>query len=98
MKNSELSGGSWVSAGDNSPVEYNITATGLSGGTKFAAGYFSASNQGSPTIDISGNDFVTYQLERNSFTSTTYPVCLAVSGAGASQVVFGSIDWKEVSR
>lgn len=98
VKNPELSGGSWVSAGDNSPVEYNITATGLSGGAKFAAGYFSASNQGSPTIDISGNDFVTYQLERNSFTSTTYPVCLAVSGAGASQVVFGSIDWKEVSR
>lgn len=93
-----VTGGTWVSAGDNSPVEYNLTATSVAGGERLASGYFSASNQGSPAVDISGQDFITYQLERNSFTSTPLILCLAVAGGGASQSVYGSLDWKEVSR
>ena len=45
-------GGSWVSAGTNSSVEYNITGTTFAGGRILASGFFSASNQGVSKVDI----------------------------------------------
>lgn len=98
LKNPSIAGGEWVSAGSESPVEYNISASSISGGETLSSGYFSASNQGSPTIDISDPSLLATQLERNSFTSTPFPLAIAVAGANASQNVFGSLDWKEISR
>jgi hypothetical protein len=53
-----LIGGSWVSAGDDSVVEYNITATGynLSGANTFSAGFLTvaAGGQGN-TVSTSSN-------------------------------------------
>lgn len=93
-----VTGGSWVSAGAASSVEYNLTATAVSGGRVLASGYFSSSNQGSPTIDISKAALLAFQLERNGLTGTPYQVVLAVQGANNTQSVFGSLDWEEVSR
>jgi hypothetical protein len=82
----------------NSAVEYSLDGTGVSGGRVLASGYFSSSNQGSPSIDILKEALFAFQLERNGLTGTPYEVALAVSGANNSQSVFGSIDWEEVSR
>lgn len=96
--NPVVTGGSWISAGANSAVEYNISGTGVIGGKIIASGYTSASNQGSPVIDILKEALFANQLERDGLTGTPYPMSLAVAGSNASQIVFASMDWEEISR
>ena len=45
-------GGSWVSAGTNSSVEYNITGTSFTDGRPLTAGFTSATNQSASNVDI----------------------------------------------
>lgn len=98
VANGAVSGGAWVSAGADSSVEYNLTGTGISGGRVLASGYTSASNQGSPSIDILKEALFAFQLERNGLTGTPYTLSIAVAGANASQLVYASMDWEEISR
>lgn len=93
-----VAGGTWVSAGDSSSVEYNLTGTGITGGRVLAQGYTSASNQGSPSIDILKEALFAFQLERDGLTGTPYTLSVAVAGANASQLVYASMDWEEISR
>jgi hypothetical protein len=92
------SGGSWISAGTDSCVEYNLTGTSHSGGRILAGGFLNSSNQGSPTIDILKEALFKFQLERNGLTSTPYEITLVVTAATNTQTVFASMDWEEVSR
>ena len=98
VANGAIAGGTWVSAGTESSVEYNLTGTGITGGRIVASGYTSASNQGSPSIDILKEALFAFQLERNGLTGTPYTLSIAVAGANASQLVYASMDWEEVSR
>lgn len=98
LNNATVTGGSWVSAGSDSCVEYNLTGTAVTGGKTLASGYFSSSNQGSPTIDINKASLFTLQLERDGLTGVPRPIVLAAVGANASQNVYGSLDWEEVVR
>jgi hypothetical protein len=91
-------GGDWVSAGDDSAVNYNITGTSHTGGRTLASGFFTASNQGSTQIDISKEALFKFQLERNGLTSTPFELTLVVASNGNSDTVVASIDWEEVSR
>ena len=91
-------GGTWVSAGTNSSVEYNITGTSTAGGRILAQGYFSASNQGSPTIDILKEALFKFQLERNGLTSTPFELSLVMTGSTTTCSVHASMDWEEISR
>jgi hypothetical protein len=98
MANTATAGGTWTDAGLGGAVEYNLTGTAVTGGRILASGFMSASNQGSPSIDILKEALFANQLERNPFTNTPYELCVAVAGAGASQLVYASMDWEEVSR
>ena len=93
-------GGTWVSAGTNSGVEYNITGTAFSstGGRILATGFFQGSNQGSNSVDILKEALFTSQLERQPFTATPYELTLACTSAGNGDQVLGSVDWEEISR
>jgi hypothetical protein len=91
-------GGSWVSAGSDSAVEYNITGSSYSGGRILASGFINSSNQGSPTIDILKQALFKTQLERNGLTSTAYELTLVVAAGTANESIFASMDWEEVSR
>jgi hypothetical protein len=90
--------GSWVSAGDNSSVEYNITGTSYAGGRTLASGFLNSSNQGSPSIDILKEALFKFQLERNSLTSTPFELTLLVTAATGNEQIFASMDWEEISR
>jgi hypothetical protein len=91
-------GGTWVSAGASSAVEYNITGTATSGGRILGSGYFQGSNQGSSTIDILKEALFSFQLERNTFTATAYELTLVCTGSGANNELHASMDWEEISR
>ena len=91
-------GGSWLSVGADSAVEYNLSATSTSGGRTLASGYISSSNQGSPTVNIFKADLFQFQLERNPFTLTPYSMTLTLAGANNSTTVYSSVDWEEVCR
>ena len=91
-------GGTWVSAGDDSAVNYNITGTSHTGGRILGSGFFSASNQGTTQIDILKEALFKFQLERNGLTSTPFEITLVVASNGNGDTVVASIDWEEVSR
>ena len=91
-------GGTWVSAGTDSAVEYNITGTSFTGGTVLASGYSSASNQAVSAVDILKEALFTFQLERNTFTSTPYELTLVVTASAAAASVYASMDFEEISR
>jgi len=96
--NLTTTGGTWISAGANSSVEYNLTGTAITAGRVLASGYFSSSNQSSQSIDILKESLFKFQLERNYFTSTPYELALVVAGASSGQPIYGSMDWEEISR
>jgi len=91
-------GGTWVSAGTSSAVDYNITGTATTGGRILASGYFQGSNQGSNTIDILKEALFSFQLERNPFTATPYELTLVCTSSSNGDQVHASMDWEEISR
>ena len=96
--NTTTGGGTWVSAGTDSSVEYNITGTSTSGGKTLASGYFTATQSTSVSVDILKEALFKFQLERNSLTGTPYEISLVLSAKTNNEGVYGSIDWEEVSR
>lgn len=95
-----ITGGSWLSIGADSSVEYNLTGTTSSGGRVLAQGYVNSSNQGSPSINILKEALFSTQLERNSFTSTPFELVIeiAIDTIGGTLGSYVSIDWEEISR
>ena len=90
--------GSWVSAGVNSSVEYNLTGTGTSGGRVLASGFVKSTNTVGSSVDILKEALFKFQLERNTFTSTAEELSLIMASNGNNDEVYGSLDWEEVSR
>lgn len=91
-------GGTWVSAGTNSSVEYNITGTSFTGGRVIASGYFTATASTSVSVDILRAALLSTQLERNGLTNAPSEFTLVLSAGTNNETVFGSMDWEEVSR
>ena len=96
--NPTTTGGTWVSAGTDSSVEYNITGTGTSGGRILASGYFTATASSSTSVDILKEALFSFQLERNSLTGTPFEISLVIAAKSNGESVYGSMDWEEVSR
>jgi len=93
-------GGSWIDAGVNSAVQYNLTGTSASGGRILASGFVNSTNQGSPSINILKEALFTNQLERDGLTGTPYEIVIevAVATTSGSEGFYASMDWEEISR
>ena len=91
-------GGSWVSAGANSSVEYNLTGASFAGGRVIASGYFTATASTSVSVDILRAALLSTQLERDGLTATPYEFTLTLAAGTNNETVFGSMDWEEISR
>jgi hypothetical protein len=98
LESCTTSGGSWVSAGADSAVEYNIGGTGVTGGRTLATGYITSSNQASVNTDVLKEALFRFQLERDSFISDRHEICLAVTASTNGELVYGSMDWEEITR
>ncbi|AOO10909.1 hypothetical protein RW080711_100 [Synechococcus phage S-RIM8] len=92
------SGGTWVSAGADSAVEYKIDGGNVSGGRILASGFFSSSQQSSTSVNILKEALFKFQLERNGLTGTPYELTLVCATNSAGADVFASLDWEEISR
>ena len=91
-------GGTWLSAGDNSAVEYNITGTAYTGGRILASGFVKSTNSIGPTIDILKEALFKFQLERNALTGTPFELSLILASDSNNRDIYGSMDWEEISR
>jgi hypothetical protein len=91
-------GGSWVDAGSDSAVEYNLTGTSFAGGRTMASGFLNGSAQGSTPTDILKEALFKFQLERNGLTSTPYELTLVAAADNAGADIYASMDWEEISR
>lgn len=89
-----LTGAVWTSGGDDSSVEYDISATAYTGGVDMERGYVAISNQSTQTISEAGQ--FRFQLERNNFTNTTFALTLVATSSTAGDDVVASIDWEEI--
>jgi hypothetical protein len=98
VSNGTTTGGTWVSAGASSAVEYNITGTSFSGGRILASGYTAASAQATIATDILKEALFKFQLERNALTSTPYELTLIAAASTNGGDILASMDWEEVSR
>lgn len=97
--NGVTSGGSWIDAGIDSAVEYNISGTSYAGGRVLASGFLNSSNQGSPNLDILKEALFKFQLERNNLTKTPFEITLvAATDTTNGSGMFASMDWEEISR
>lgn len=91
-------GGTWVSAGTDSAVEYNISGTGTSDGRILASGYFTSTASTSTSVDILKEALFKFQLERNSLTGTPFEISLVLAAKTNNESAYGSMDWEEISR
>jgi len=91
-------GGTWISAGDNSAVEYKIDAATITGGRILASGFTTSTTQSSIPVDILREALFKFQLERNGLTNTPYELTLCAAASFAGSDVFASMDWEEITR
>jgi hypothetical protein len=91
-------GGSWVSAGDTSAVEYKLAGGSVDGGRILASGFTGATTQSISPVDILKEALFKFQLERNSFANTAYELTLVASASTNGADMYGSMDWEEVTR
>jgi hypothetical protein len=91
-------GGSWVSAGDNSAVEYKIDGGSVSGGKILASGFTGATNQSISPINILKESLFKFQLERNGLTKTPYELTLVATASSNGADIHASMDWEEITR
>ena len=96
IEGATITGGTWVSMGADSPVEYNITATGYTGGSVLSTQFISAGNMG--TINEFSERSLT-QIVRSTTTTlgdTSSTFLIAAATTGANKDGFGSLGWIEV--
>jgi hypothetical protein len=91
-------GGTWVSAGTDSAVEYNLTGTSFAGGRILAQGFISASNQAVTAVDILKEALFKFQLERDTFTNTPFEITVTVAAGTTNTNIYAAMDWEEISR
>lgn len=96
--NAETTGGSWVSAGTDSAVEYKLDSATVSGGRILASGWSTATTQSSVPIDILKEALFKFQLERNGLTGTPYELTLCCVSDTAGADIYAAMDWEEISR
>jgi hypothetical protein len=96
IEGANVTGGTWVSYSDDSPVEYNITATGYTNGIPIETVYVSATNQGNI---FHLNPRAITQIDRKTTTTlgdTSDTLVIAMASTNANKKAFASLGWIEV--
>jgi hypothetical protein len=92
--NPTLTDANWTTAGDNSSVEYDLSATALTGGTVIDQGIFVGSNKGG-TASVSSSDVdFSNQLGR-TIAGVSDIWCLAAIATTNNDDAVASVSWQE---
>lgn len=96
IENAVIEGGEWVSFSDNSSIEYNITATGFTGGNALATVFISSGNMG--TLFALPERSITQIQRRTEVTlgDTTGTFLVAVASTQSNKSGWASLGWIEV--
>lgn len=95
-----LTNASWVSVAADSPIEYDITATDITGGRDAQAGYVNiASGAGGQTVNLAGDSLFAYQFERDPFAANNNGIILSLVATGAANGddALGAMTWEEIT-
>lgn len=96
LEGATVIGGTWVSYSDDSPIEYNITATSITNGIPIETIYVSATGQGSV---FRFNERAITQIDRKTTTTlgdTSDTFVIAMASVNANKSGFASLGWIEV--
>ena len=96
IENATITGGTWISMGTDSAVEYNLTATGFSNGSILESVFVNAGNMGNR---FTFPDRTITQLLRNTTTNlgdTSGTFMIALASVGANKDGWASLGWIEV--
>lgn len=97
---SAVTGGSWVThTTSTGNVEYNISATAMTGGSVVFEGFLSSSNQASSAINLGNSDITRFDLQlgrTNATTPVSDVMVLAVRSLGGTQGCIGSLSWNDL--
>ena len=78
LYNPTIVGGTWVSAGDDSCMDYNISATSLTGGQAVSTGFTISSNQSSSPTDLTKSSLLSYQFVGMDKSANKFVAFLAI--------------------
>jgi len=92
--NPTLTNASWTSAGTDSTVEYDISATALSGGSVIAQGIFVGSNKGG-SAQVSNNEVDFSQQLGRTIAGVSDIWCLAAIATTNNDDAVGVVNWQE---
>jgi len=95
-----LTGASWVSAGTDSPIEYDITATAVTNGRDAQVGYVNVSaGAGGAAVNLDRSQIFAYQLERDGFAASNNGIIITLAGTGAANGndAVGAMTWEEIT-
>lgn len=95
-----LTGASWVSAGTDSPIEYDITASAVANGRDAQVGYVNVSaGAGGAAVNLGRETLFAYQLERDPFAASDNGIIITLAGTGAANGndAIGAMTWEEIT-
>ena len=92
--NPTLTNASWTSSGADSSVEYDISATALSGGTVIDQGIFVGSNKGG-SASITSNEVDFSQQIGRTIAGVSDIWCLAAIATTNNDDAVGAVTWQE---
>lgn len=89
-------GGTWVSAGADSSVEYNLSPANITTGTVALEAFINATNQASGASETAALPF-DYQLERDTFNNIFWEVVITMASSGNNSTAYSSLNWTEIT-
>lgn len=95
-----LTGASWTSAASDSPIEYDTSATDVTGGRDATVGYVNVSaGAGGAAVNLSRAELFAYQLARDPFAASNNGVIITLAGTGATNGndAVGAMVWEEIT-
>jgi hypothetical protein len=91
-----LGNASFTSASVDSAVEYDVSATDITGGDERQSTVLSFSNQSTATLDLGEGDLFGFQLERDGLSNSTIPYTIVIVGSPNNFNGGAAVNWEEI--
>ena len=100
IKNPTVTGGTWAThTASTGNVEYNISATAMTGGALVFEGFMAASKQASSAINLGNSDISRFDLQlgrTNADTPVSDVLALGVRSLDGTKSCVGSLSWSDL--